>query len=88
MNVSYRKTFLKDLAKIPTKTRRRIEHLVFNEIPESKSITDIHKFEKLTGYQVFYKIRIGSYRIGVKINDNHLIFCRVLHRRDIYRYFP
>ncbi|MFW5803733.1 MAG: type II toxin-antitoxin system RelE family toxin [bacterium] len=88
MNVTYRKTFLKDLAKIPSKTRTRIEYLVFNEIPESRSITDIHKFEKLKGYQPYYKIRIGSYRIGVKINDDHLIFCRVLHRRDIYRYFP
>jgi mRNA interferase RelE/StbE len=48
------------------------------------------KTVKLSGYQTFYKIRVGDFRIGLHINDKeHLVeFQRVLHRRDIYRKFP
>ena len=35
-----------------------------------------------------YRIRVGSYRIGVFITATTLTFSRVLHRREIYRYFP
>ncbi|ADN36545.1 conserved hypothetical protein [Methanolacinia petrolearia DSM 11571] len=34
----YKKSFLKDLSKIPNPVQKRIEKLVFNEIPESDDI--------------------------------------------------
>ncbi|WP_201279130.1 type II toxin-antitoxin system RelE/ParE family toxin [Leptolyngbya iicbica] len=43
---------------------------------------------KLKGYQAFYRIRIGNYRIGLKVTDQEVIFVRLLHRREIYRFFP
>jgi mRNA interferase RelE/StbE len=33
-------------------------------------------------------IRVGDYRIGVVLEDGVVTFVRVLHRRDVYRYFP
>jgi mRNA interferase RelE/StbE len=46
--------------------------------------------QKLTGYQTYYKIRIGSYRVGLCLDDAAEVieFQRVLHRREIYRRFP
>ncbi|MCB0117286.1 MAG: type II toxin-antitoxin system RelE/ParE family toxin [Caldilineaceae bacterium] len=48
------------------------------------------KSQKLSGYQAYYKIRIGDYRIGLHIDgQNELVeFQRVMHRREIYRKFP
>jgi mRNA-degrading endonuclease RelE of RelBE toxin-antitoxin system len=34
------------------------------------------------------KWSIGDYRLGVIFDGEILIFERVLHRKEIYRYFP
>ena len=88
MQVTFNKKFLKDLANIPTKTRTRVEELVFKEIPNQSSISQIQNLEKLKGYHQYYRIRMGDYRIGLKITDNELSFERILHRKEIYKIFP
>ena len=88
MKTLYSKKFLKDLAIIPKNERISIEVFAFETLIECKSITEIGKMEKLKGYQSFYKIRFGNYRLGLKIEGETLILERVLHRKDIYRYFP
>jgi mRNA interferase RelE/StbE len=79
---------LKDLAQIPTKVRKQIEKFVFEEAPKFQSFHDSPKIERLTGYPSYYKIRFGVYRVGLKIENESLIFIRALHRKEIYRYFP
>ncbi len=44
--------------------------------------------EQMKGYPSYYKVRFGSYRIGIKIENDTIILERALHRKDIYRYFP
>lgn len=88
MIVEYRKRFLKELSKIPYETRLKIEKFVFEDLPKSDSIFDIDIIEQMKGYRSYYKVRFGSYRVGMKIEKEKAVFERVLHRRDIYRYFP
>ena len=88
MEVLYSKKFLKDLASIPSKQRQEIENFVFQELPKSKWIGDLHKFEKMKGYINCYKARFGSYRVGVVINDNTIELKRVMDRKNIYKFFP
>ena len=44
----------------------------------------------MQGYRDFYKIRGGNFRVGIWIDQQsqQVEFQRVLHRKDIYRYFP
>jgi mRNA-degrading endonuclease RelE of RelBE toxin-antitoxin system len=85
----YRKIFLKDLAAIPTHYRSRIERLVFDEIPTSENIFSDFDIHKMKGFQQYYRIRTGQYRIGCKITDDAtIIFYRVKSREEIYRVFP
>ena len=88
MIVEYRKRFLKELAKIPTITRSRIEKFAFETVPNADSIHDTGIIEQMKGYPSFYKVRFGSYRIGLSIEKDKAVFERALHRRDIYRHFP
>ena len=88
MRTLYSKKFLKDLSKIPTSKRTSIETFVFEALVRGNSIAKIGKMEKLRGYQNFYKVRFGNYRLGLKLEGETLILERVLHRKDIYRYFP
>lgn len=50
MKVEYPKKFLKDLARIPSQTRIRIEHFVFQELPSLDSINYIGIIEQMKGY--------------------------------------
>ena len=88
MIIEYRKKFLKELSKVPSEKRSRIEQFVFNELPEANSLSDLRRIEQMKGYPSCYKVRFGSYRIGLRAESDRVIMERVLHRKDIYRYFP
>ena len=90
MKVHYRKKFLKQLSKIPFNFRSKIEEFVFKKLPLSSSISVIGKLEKLTGYKNFYKVRFGDYRLGIesKNKNGSLVIRTVMHRKEIYKYFP
>ncbi len=88
MKIDYRKGFLKELSKIPLGVRSKVEDFVFEELPKANSIFGIGIVEQMKGYRSYYKVRFGSYRIGLKMENDTVILERALHRKDIYRYFP
>jgi mRNA-degrading endonuclease RelE of RelBE toxin-antitoxin system len=47
-----------------------------------------YNIKKLKGEINAYRWRIGDYRVGFFIENDTIIFARVLHRREFYRYFP
>ena len=83
--VGYKKTFLKDLKGLPKDKREKIEKFVFEEIFNCKNPLNLKGIEKLIGYDKYYKIRFGDYRVGLEIDKNKkkIIFCKVLHRKEI-----
>ena len=84
MQITFTKTFLKDLAKVsPAKRRVQIEKFVFEELQKFNSLEEIGSAEKITGYTNFYKIRIGIFKFSDSIELR-----RVLNRKEIYKYFP
>lgn len=58
------------------------------QVQEAASIQDIRNLEKLSGFKVYYRIRVGDYRIGLKIEHNVVTFLDVGHRKEIYKHFP
>ncbi|MFQ5686744.1 MAG: type II toxin-antitoxin system RelE/ParE family toxin [Candidatus Scalindua sp.] len=68
----------------------KIEKFVFEELPYKLSISESGKIEKLSGFKNFYKVRFGMYRLGIESkNKNEVLVIRtVMHRREIYKYFP
>lgn len=89
MKVRFKKTFLKDLDRLPVDMKNRVQELVFNTIPQTEGLELVGKVKKIKGHDSYYRIKMGDYRIGIKMLDNDtLIFFRVLHRKDIYRFFP
>jgi len=51
-------------------------------------LSDIQNLKKMQGYDTFYRIRLGDYRIGIEVVADQVILVRILHRKYIYRYFP
>jgi mRNA interferase RelE/StbE len=88
MNVEFRKSFEKDLSKIrDVELLQRIK-AVIEEVESIDSLTDLSNIKKLKAEGDYYRVRVGDYRIGLSLNEDVITFVRVLHRKEIYRYFP
>jgi len=88
VKVEFRKSFEKDIRKLPEqKIKNQLKDLIFN-IQSASGPGEIHNIKKLKGTSGFYRIRMGDYRIGIEIIKDKLIFFRILHRKDLYKYFP
>ncbi len=89
MKIEYLPSFVKDLKALKsTPVFESIKALVFEEIPNTSSFDDLANLKKLKGYENAYRIRLGDYRIGFVFDGETVIFYRVLHRKEFYRYFP
>ncbi len=88
MKVEYSKKFLKQLATVPSDIRSKIENFVFEELLSASSIYEMGKIEKMKGYEDFYKVRFGNYRLGLVIENEIITVKTVMHRREIYKFFP
>jgi mRNA interferase RelE/StbE len=88
MTVQYTTKFLKQLSHRPSADRSRIERFVFSKLPTLASLGNTGKIERMVGHPGFYKIRFGDYRVGLQQQGDTLILKAVMHRKDIYKYFP
>lgn len=89
MNCEYMPSFIKDLKALKsTSVFESVKFLVFDEIPSYSSLDEISNIKKLKNADSAYRIRVGDYRIGFTVAEDTITFVRVLHRKDIYRYFP
>ena len=89
MKTEYLPGFIKDLKALKgTPYYVRIKTLAFDDIPQLADINEVKNLKKLKDNKPFYRLRVGDYRIGFRWDNNILVFMRVLHRKDIYRYFP
>ncbi|MBD2517303.1 type II toxin-antitoxin system RelE/ParE family toxin [Nostoc sp. FACHB-973] len=86
MNCEYMPSFIKDLKALKsTPVFDSVKSLVFDEIPSYSSLDEI---SNLKNADSTYRIRVGDYRVGFTVVGDTVTFVRVLHRKDIYRYFP
>jgi mRNA interferase RelE/StbE len=88
MKVEYSKKFLKQLASVPGDNRSKIESFVFEELVSASSIYEMGKVEKMKGYDGFYKVRFGNYRLGLVLENEMITVKTVMHRKEIYKFFP
>ncbi|MEO8071696.1 MAG: type II toxin-antitoxin system mRNA interferase toxin, RelE/StbE family [Acidobacteriota bacterium] len=88
MKAEFRESFKADLekvrnAKLLVKVRKAIEN-----VEDANSPQEIRNFKKLKGSKTHYRIRIGDYRVGLRIDGDTIVFVRFLSRKEIYRFFP
>lgn len=87
MNIEIRKSFTKDAEKLPAPFQRQLA-VIITEIEKAVQTSQIDNCKKLTGYKTAYRIRMGQYRIGFYYENKTAELVRILHRKEIYRYFP
>ncbi len=88
MKICYESSFERDLKRIKDKKLLgRVEQNI-EEIKQADSLDNIKSLKKMKGYDTLYRIRLGDYRMGIEVVEEEIILTRLLHRKDIYRYFP
>lgn len=88
MKVLFDKSFLQDIQKINDgKLKSRINNII-QLLEEAESLTSIPHLIKMKGHASAYRLRVGEYRIGLFKEKEVVKLIRVLHRKDIYTYFP
>jgi mRNA-degrading endonuclease RelE of RelBE toxin-antitoxin system len=62
--------------------------LIIGNLEKVSQPLQLDNCKKLTGFKAAYRIRMGQYRIGFYYENKSAELVRILHRREIYRYFP
>lgn len=88
MKVEFRKSFEKDLSKLKDQNLLARIKAVIEEVESAESLLNVNNVKKLEANGNYYRIRVGDYRIGLTNEEEIITFVRVLHRKEMYRYFP
>ena len=87
MKIIADKSFEKDLLRLEKKQKQEVANLI-QILKQFESLSEITSIKKLSGFKNLYRIRLGSFRIGFRLDGEKIILIRILHRKDIYKYFP
>jgi len=88
VKTTFKTSFVRDLKKIKN---QQILSSVKNSVEAAEkcqSTNDIPNIKQIKGARNHFRIRIGTYRIGLALEDDKLYFVRCLPRKDIYKLFP
>jgi len=88
MNIEATKDFLKQLRKLKKQSLNEQVGQVVQSIIGAESFSDVKNLKKLKGFNDYYRIRIGDYRIGIYFDGETVWLAAIAHRKDIYTYFP
>ncbi|MDI6802140.1 MAG: type II toxin-antitoxin system RelE/ParE family toxin [Thermodesulfovibrionales bacterium] len=88
MKFRIEKTFAKDVDNIRDRNALSKLQDFIALLENAESIHSMPHIKKIEGYDSFYRIKIGNYRLGMDVSSKEVVLLRFLHRKDIYRYFP
>ena len=88
MKIEFLSKFNKDLDGIqsPSVARKTIDFI--EQVQSASSIGEFRHIKKIKGSQNAFRVRIGDYRIGFYLVQDTIQLARIVHRKDIYKYFP
>jgi mRNA interferase RelE/StbE len=88
LNVRFRASFAADLRTLKDKSLLERVRALIADVESAESLPEIPNLKRLRGGGAYYRVRLGDYRVGLTVEKNAVVFVRVLHRREVYRYFP
>jgi mRNA interferase RelE/StbE len=90
VKTEFKDSFLKDIRSIKDKKLlSRLEQFIL-AVESVDNLSQIPNLKKLKGQKnkVYYRSRMGNYRVGLVIKQDTVVFLCFLDRKEIYRYFP
>ena len=88
MKTVFTVSFERDLKRTQDKRVRAAVLEMISRMEAANRPAEIAGLKRLRAGDNCYRLRIGDYRIGLVITENVAKFVRLLHRSEIYRFFP
>jgi mRNA interferase RelE/StbE len=89
MILEFDKSFDKSLDKLKDKSLFPKIEKVISILEKASSLNDLASIKKLSGYKVYYRYRLGDYRLGIEqISKSTIRLIIIAHRKDVYNVFP
>jgi mRNA interferase RelE/StbE len=83
------RSFDRDVDGIKDKKVLRKLRTLISMMEKADTIHEITHIKKIEGYESYYRMKVGDYRLGMEmVSNKEAVLIRFLHRKDIYRYFP
>lgn len=82
MRVLFRKSFERDLKKLEGNAQllARLQQVI-EQIEAAEEFGAVTGVKRMQGWSTYYRVRIGDYRLGLKLEEDAVVVLRVLHRR-------
>ena len=79
MNLLFDESFEKSVKKLKDKkVKIRIVDLI-ETFQEADNITEVLNIKKMQGFQSFYRVRLGDYRIGFELLEDNTVYLILVH---------
>ena len=90
MKTDFAKPFNNDVQKIANVVIVDEVKQAILDVKKAQTLKSIPNLRKLKGYKagIYFRIRVGRYRIGVTIVGDLVTFARCLPRKNFYQCFP
>jgi mRNA interferase RelE/StbE len=88
LKVRFKTSFAVDLRALKDESLAERVKALITTVESAETLLQIPNLKKLRGGGSYYRVRLGDYRVGLAVEENAIVFVRVLHRREVYRYFP
>jgi mRNA interferase RelE/StbE len=88
LRVRFKASFASDLRALKDKSLLERVKALIAKVESAESLPEIPDLKKLRGGGEYFRVRLGDYRVGLAVEEDAIVFVRVLHRREVYRYFP
>ena len=88
MKVEFSNGFVRDISRIRNQSiRERIEKAI-EQIERIDNFKEASNIKKLRAGGNHFRIRVGPYRVGFRLEKDTVVFTRCLPRQDFYQQFP
>lgn len=88
MKVIFKRSLARDLKQIRNRSLLEKVRALIEQMEQASSLNELDHVRKISDSRVYYRVRIGDYRLGLRLENDTVTLIRFLHRKDIYRYFP
>ncbi|MBP7678924.1 MAG: hypothetical protein KA096_00710 [Bacteroidales bacterium] len=88
MKTAFKNSFYKSVLKIKNPAIRLDIAETIAKVEAVNDPKEIPQLRKLHGSGKYYRIKLGEYRIGLKLVKDTMFFVVIAHRKDIYKRFP
>jgi mRNA interferase RelE/StbE len=88
MKTAFKDSFYKSIIKLRNRKLKSEVADIISKVETAEDLRSIPNLKKIHGRGKYYRIKIGDYRIGLKLVDEVVYFVDLAHRQDIYKHFP